>query len=110
MKRLRGTQNEEGAGTYIGKSGTKNLEAECVRRRAESTGGCVQLKNEGTNDFVFEINEGNGIRVIESRARDTNKFITESVYLVLTVESPVLRIWRLIASEEERRTREDVYT
>ena len=50
---LKGTKNEEGAGTYIGKSGTRNLEAECIRRRAESTGGCVELKNEGTNDCCY---------------------------------------------------------
>ena len=44
-----------------------NLEAESIRRGAESTGGCVKLKT------VTEIRR--------SSARDT--FIAESVYLVL---------------------------
>ena len=43
-----------------------NLEAECIRSRAESTGGCVKLKT------VTEIRR--------SSTRDT--FIEESVYLV----------------------------
>ena len=32
------------AGTNSGKSGRRNLEAESMRSRAESTGGCVMLK------------------------------------------------------------------
>ena len=51
-------------GTNSGESGARNLEAESIRRRAESTGGCVKLKT-----------------VTEISARDT--FIAESVYLVL---------------------------
>ena len=34
----------KGAGTNSGKSGTRNLKAESIRSRAESTGGCVKLK------------------------------------------------------------------
>ena len=40
----RGTENGKGAGTNSGESGAKNLEAESVGSRAESTGGCVKLK------------------------------------------------------------------
>ena len=35
-------ENGNGAGTNSGKSGTRNLEAESIRSRAESTGGCVE--------------------------------------------------------------------
>ena len=49
------------------KSCARNLEAESIRNRAESTGGCVKLKT------VTEIRR--------SSARDT--FIAESVYRVL---------------------------
>ena len=48
-------------------SGARNLEAESIRTRAESTEGCVKLKT------VTEVRR--------SSARDT--FIAESVYLVL---------------------------
>ena len=54
-------------GTDSGKSGARNLEAESIRGRAESTGGCVQRKT------VTEVRR--------SSARDT--FIAESVHFVL---------------------------
>ena len=54
-------------GTNSGESGARNLEAESIRRRAESTGGCVKLKT------VTEIRR--------SSARDTCK--AESGYFVL---------------------------
>ena len=38
------TENRKGAGTNSGESGARNLEAESIRSRAESTGGCVKLK------------------------------------------------------------------
>ena len=60
-------QKRRGMGTNSGESGARNLKAESIRSRAESTGGCVKLKT------VTEINR--------SSARDT--FIAESVYLVL---------------------------
>ena len=47
-------------------SGARNLEAESIRSRSESTGGCVKLKT------VTEIRR--------SSARDT--FIADNVYLV----------------------------
>ena len=53
--------------TVAGESGARNLEADSIRSRAESPGGCVKLKR------VTEIGWSN--------ARDT--FIAESVYLVL---------------------------
>ena len=53
--------------TNSGESGARNLEAESIRSRAESTGGRVKLKT------VTEIRR--------SSARDT--FIAENVYLVL---------------------------
>ena len=37
-------ENRKGAGTNGGESGARNLEAESIRSRAESTGGCVKLK------------------------------------------------------------------
>ena len=37
-------EDGKGAGTNSGKSGTKKLETESIRSRAESTGGCVKLK------------------------------------------------------------------
>ena len=40
----RWTENRKGAGTNSGESGARNLEAESVRSRAESTEGCVKLK------------------------------------------------------------------
>ena len=63
----RWTENRKGAGTSSGESGERNLEAESIRSRAETTGGCVKL----------------------SGARDT--FTTESVYLVLNVVAIVTR-------------------
>ena len=38
------TEDRQGTGPNGGKSGTRNLETESVRSRAESTGGCVKLK------------------------------------------------------------------
>ena len=38
----RGAEDRTGAETNSGKSGTRNLEAESIRSRAESTGGCVE--------------------------------------------------------------------
>ena len=61
------TKDKKGTGTNSGESGMKNLEAESIRSRAESTGGCVKLKT------VTEIRW--------SSVHDT--FIAESVYLVL---------------------------
>ena len=40
----RWADDRKGAGTNSGKSGTRNLEAENISSRAESTGGCVNLK------------------------------------------------------------------
>ena len=54
-------------GTNSGESGVSNLEAESIRGRAESTGGCAKMKT------VTDIRR--------SSSRDT--FIAESVYLVL---------------------------
>ena len=39
-----GAKTKKGTGTSCGKSGTRNLEAESIRSRAESRGGCVKLK------------------------------------------------------------------
>ena len=39
-----GTENNKGAGTNRGKSGTRNLEAESIKIRADSMGGCAMLK------------------------------------------------------------------
>ena len=39
-----GAKTTKGMGTSCGKSGTRNLEAESIRSRAESMGGCVKLK------------------------------------------------------------------
>ena len=61
------TENRKGAGTPSGESGARNLEAESIRSRTESTGGCVKLKT------VTEIRR--------STARDT--FRADSVDLVL---------------------------
>ena len=36
----RRAKKAHGGGTDSGKSGTRNLEAESIRRRAENTGGC----------------------------------------------------------------------
>ena len=40
----RGVEDGKGSGTNSKKSGTKNLEAESIRSRAESTGGCIKMK------------------------------------------------------------------
>ena len=40
----RWTENRKGTGTTSGESGTRNLETENISSRAESTGGCVNLK------------------------------------------------------------------
>ena len=69
----RRTGNRKGAGTNRGESGARNLEAESIRSRAETTGGCVKLKT------ITEIRW--------SSARDT--FIAEGVYLVLEDVSQV---------------------
>ena len=68
----RGTEDRKGAGTNNGESDTRNMEAESIRRRAENTGGCVNLKT------VTEIRR--------SSARDTfvaERFCARSVFLVL---------------------------
>ena len=69
----RWTGNRKGAGTSRGESGARNMEAESIRSRAETTGGCVMLKT------VTEIRW--------SSACDT--FIAEGVYLVLEDVSQV---------------------
>ena len=38
-------EDGKGVGTNGGKSGTRDLEAESLRSRAESTGGCVKLES-----------------------------------------------------------------
>ena len=38
------TEDRKGAGTHSKKSDTRNLEAESLGSRAESTGRCVKLK------------------------------------------------------------------
>ena len=40
----RGAEDKNGAGTNSGKSGTRDLESESVKSRAESRGGCEKLK------------------------------------------------------------------
>ena len=40
----RGSENRKGAETNGGESSTRSLEAESIRSRPESTGGCVKLK------------------------------------------------------------------
>ena len=40
----RWTENRKGAGTNSGESVARNLEAESIRNRAESTRRCVKLK------------------------------------------------------------------
>ena len=40
----RGAEDRKGAGTNSEESGTRHLEAESIRSRSESTGGCVNLK------------------------------------------------------------------
>ena len=40
----RRTENRNGAGTNSGESGARNLEAESIRSRAESTGRCGRVK------------------------------------------------------------------
>ena len=40
----RRTDNRKSAGTNSGESCARNLEAESIRSRAESTGGCTKLK------------------------------------------------------------------
>ena len=62
----RWTENRKGAVTNSGEPDVSNLEAERIRSRVESTGGCVKLKT------VTEIRR--------SSTRDT--FMEESVYLV----------------------------
>ena len=62
-------QKQKRRGTNSEESGARNLEAESIRSRVESTGGCVELKT------VTEIRW--------SSACDT--FVTESVYRVPNV-------------------------
>ena len=40
----RGAKDEKGVGTSCAKSGMRNLEANGVKSRMESAGGCVKLK------------------------------------------------------------------
>ena len=40
----RGAEDRIGAGTNSGKSGTRDLESESVKNKAESRGGCGKLK------------------------------------------------------------------
>ena len=63
----RRTENRKGVGTNSGESGMRNLEAESIGNRLESTGGCVKLKTVP--------------KIRRSSARDA--FIAQSVYLVL---------------------------
>ena len=62
----RGAADGRGVGTNNAKSGARNLEAESIRSRAESTGGRVKLKT------VIEI--------AQTSARDT--LIAESVMFI----------------------------
>ena len=61
------TKNRKGVETSSGESGARNLEAESIRSRAESTGGRVKLMT------VTDIR----------RSSICDAFIAESVYLVL---------------------------
>ena len=54
----------KGVGTNSGESGARNLEAESIRSRAKSTGGCVKLK------IVTEIRER---KALEDSHRDKTK-------------------------------------
>ena len=65
--RAKWTKNRKDVGTNNRESGARNLEADGIKSRAESTGRCVKWKT------VTEIRRSN--------ARDT--FIADSVYLVL---------------------------
>ena len=49
----RWTKNRKGAGTNSGESGARNLEAGSIRSRAESTGGCVKLKEQGVGCLLY---------------------------------------------------------
>ena len=64
----RGAEDRKGAGTNSRISGTRAMEAESIRSRAESTGRCVKLKT------VTEIRRINACKT----------FMAENVYLVLT--------------------------
>ena len=68
---FRGPEDRKVAGMNSGESCTRNLGAESIRGRAESTGRCVKLR------IVTDIRQRS--------ARDT--FITQSTYLVLSVLS-----------------------
>ena len=65
----RGTENRKGAGTNSGKSDTRNLEAESIRSRAESKGGCVKLMGVGLHD-VRPVAMGNHRPRCHRRATD----------------------------------------
>ena len=69
----RGAKNRKGTGTNCGKSVCciRNLEAESIRSRTESTGGFVKLKT--VTETVTEIR----------RSSACSTFIAESAYLVL---------------------------
>ena len=54
-------RSRKGVRTNSGQSGTTNLEAESIRSRAESTGGCVKLKT------VTEIRRSSAARCSYSR-------------------------------------------
>ena len=67
MRRRKHSGSRKGTETNSGKSGTRNLEAESIGSRAESTGECVKLET--------------GTEIRRSSARDT--LVAESVYSVL---------------------------
>ena len=64
----RGAKDRKWAGIDSGMSRKRTMEAESIRSRAESTGGCVKLKT------VTEIRRSNACET----------FMAESVYLLLT--------------------------
>ena len=88
-----GPKTVKGAGTNSGECGVRNLEAESIRRGAESTGGCAnwkmvtEIRQSSTHDTFIAESVGGCVKlktdaeIRQSSARDT--IIAESVYFVL---------------------------
>ena len=50
----RGTKDRKGTGTNSGEFGVRNLEAESIRSRVQSTGGCVMTNVEDSHRDKME--------------------------------------------------------
>ena len=95
----RWTEDRKGARTNSGESDARNLEAESIRSRAESTGGCVKLKT------VTEIDNNND----DDDDGEEEEEVVVVVVVVVAVAVVVVVVVVVVVEEEEEEEEEEEY-